>query len=273
MHIKSHLNFPQHETSLPKCRPVATVRPFPATKKGEQQGQESDSEFLESLGKQLTFHEDFEESDENTKNCGSCNSGEKSDNCSTARFDQSCESREEEQVFPSPSHPIEAPSPPSPQPPPPPTQSTPSETKLTSRETDTRQETRHPCRHRDKLRAVFGNRDTLLTSSTTIMEVYQNGGECHNGQGCAGDIGESLKESRYKETCLTECLDGEFFTTTPPHPWTHGLNSRPIHPCPSTLVFSSAHTHTHTLFTSSNVITTLALSVIFVMLLNIFILF
>lgn len=39
------------------------------------------------------------------------------------------------------------------------------------------------------------------------MEVCQNGGECHESQGCNGDFVASLKESRSKEICLTECLD------------------------------------------------------------------
>ncbi|KAG0717418.1 hypothetical protein GWK47_054502 [Chionoecetes opilio] len=39
------------------------------------------------------------------------------------------------------------------------------------------------------------------------MEVYQNGEGCHNDEGCATDLNGDLKDNRYRETCLTECLD------------------------------------------------------------------
>lgn len=210
LHSSSCQAFVPQETPLPKSRPVATVRPIPAIKKDEDQA--SDSELLEILGKQSTLYEDPREgeenfSNENTEKGGNCHSGVKSDSLSTAQFDPSCESREEERVFPSPSQSVEAPLSPSPQPSPPTTQSIPSQTKLPSRGTDTPQETRDPCRHRDKLRAFIGKTDTTQIFSTPVMEVCQNGGECHNGNGCAVDIGKSLKDYSYKETCLTECLD------------------------------------------------------------------
>ncbi|KAK8380946.1 hypothetical protein O3P69_008095 [Scylla paramamosain] len=216
---------PVQRTTASKNRPVATVRPFSATGKGEQQKHETlfDSEFEEKDIKQSTLYEDFGEEDEdfsneNTVEYSSCDSGEVSDSCSAAKFDSSCEPQEEDRAFPSPVQPIEE-TPPSPQlprprlqslPTPPPSSSPspspspPSETKPQSQVTGP-QENPDPCRcHREKLRAVLGK---LSTFSTGRMEVCQNGGECHEGQGCNTDFVASLKESRSKETCLTECLD------------------------------------------------------------------
>lgn len=62
-----------------------------------------------------------------------------------------------------------------------------------------------PCsRHRDKIRAVFGKGNVAPRK----MEGYQNG-DCQDGHGCTEEYPKDLKGDQYKETCITECLDGE----------------------------------------------------------------
>ena len=184
--------------------------------------------------------EDENFSSENIEDGRSCDSSEKSNSCSTARFDLSCESREEVRILPSPLQPVEvSPSPFSQSP------STiiqplspllPSEIKLVSRESGPRQNIQDPCScQRENLRAVFDKPSKPSTFSARKMEVCQNGRECHDVQECGDDFNEDLKNKCYKETCLTECLDGEFTTIIfRTHRRTSTINTIPL---PSPLAF------------------------------------